>query len=281
MTSACDRCAKTIKRTDEVITCMGFCDHVVHLRCGSIDKTLNDSISDLPNLHWMCDECTKLVKIARFRKTVSSLGHTITELTKYQETANAELKSVLAKHSEQIAELSNRINVATPSLPASATSVNRRATKRRRTENDKPTVKPLIGGTKSSVDIGIATVQPPKPMFWIYLSRLHPSVKSESVEKLTMDCLNCDSAKAIPLIKKGTDVNSLNFISFKVGVDPKYRAIAVDPSSWPKGILFREFEDNRAQSYWMPEPSTPSIAITSDSAETPQHVTASMDTEEC
>lgn len=95
------------------------------------------------------------------------------------------------------------------------------------------------------------------------------------------DGLSCESAKAIPLIKQGTDVNSLNFISFKVGVDPKYRSAALDPSSWPKGILFREFEDNKAKSFWMPKPSTPSINTTTNFDETPQITAASMETTEC
>lgn len=282
MAAACDRCAKAIKRTDEVVTCMGFCAHIVHLRCLNTDNSLTKTLSDMPNLHWMCDECTKLMKIARFRNTVrntvSSIGNAISELTKIQEAANAELKRTLTLHSEQIAQLSNRINSTTPCLPASAV---RRAKKRPRTENVQPAAKPLIGGTKSTGDIGIATVQPPAAMFWIYLSRLHPSVKSDAVETLTRDCLNCESAKAIPLVKQGTDVNSLNFISFKVGVDPKYRTKAIDPSSWPKGILFREFEDNRAKNYWMPEPTTPSITVTPSTTETPMDATASEDTTEC
>lgn len=192
-------------------------------------------------------------------------------LPKKQEAANAELKNELAKHSQQIAQLSERINAATPNLPVSAI---RRSTKRRRIDNVPQVAKPLLGGTKPTEEANVVTVAPPVPLFWIYLSRLHPSVKSDVVEKLTRDGLHCETAKAIPLVKMGVDVNSLNFISYKVGVDQKYRAAALDPSSWPKEALFREFEDTRANNYWMPDPSTPSIIITPDIVETP----ASMDT---
>lgn len=278
MAAACDRCAKAIKRVDEVLTCMGFCEHVVHLRCASVDKSIAKVISESPNLHWMCDECSKLMKIARFRNTISSVGNTMNEFTRNQEAANAELKNELAKHSEQIAQLSNRINLSTPTLPA---STSRRTIKRRRVDNVPQVAKPLLGGTKAIDDINVLTVAPPAALCWIYLSRLHPSVKSDIVEKITRDGLHCESAKAIPLVKQGTDVKSLNFISFKVGIDPKYREAALNPSSWPKGILFREFEDSRASNYWLPEPTTPSIVITPDSAETPQYSSASMDTENC
>lgn len=133
MSTACDRCAKAIKRNDEVITCMGFCDHIVHLRCANIDKNFAKSISDATNLYWMCDECAKLMKLVRFRNAVSSVGDAICELTKNQEVANTELKNELVKHSQQIAHLSNRINSITPSMPISA---ERRAMKRRRIDND-------------------------------------------------------------------------------------------------------------------------------------------------
>lgn len=278
MATTCDRCAKSVKRVDDVITCMGFCEHVLHLRCANVDKNLVKIITESANLHWMCDECVKLMKSTRFRNTMASVGDAINELTKNQDAANSELKKELAKHSEQIARLSNQISSSTPLLPVSA---NRRAMKRRRVDNGPETAKPLLGGTRSAEMEIVATVPPPTNMFWIYLSRLHPTVKSDVVEKLTRDGLKCESAKAIPLVKQGTDVNSLNFISFKVGVDPKYRIAAMDPSSWPKGILFREFEDTQAKNYWMPDPNTPSIAVPPESEETPQQVAASMDTIDC
>lgn len=276
MTAACDRCAKSIKRGEEVIICMGFCDHVVHLRCANIDKNIIKAINDSSNLNWMCDECVKLMKLTRFRNVISSVGNTINELTRNQQAAHDELKRELMKHSEQIAQLSNQFNSVTPLHPA---SINRRASKRRRMENDPQVTKPFLGGTKTTDTISIATVPQPTALFWIYLSRLHPSVKPDAVEKLTKESLQCNSAKAIPLIKQGTDVNSLNFISFKVGIDPEYRTAALDPSSWPSGILFREFENTNERNYWMPEPSTPSILVTSDSEVTPHQ--AAIDTADC
>lgn len=276
MAAACDRCARAMKRLDEAVTCMGFCDHVAHQRCVSDNKDVVKAISDSPNLYWMFAECTNLMKIIRFRNVVSSLGTTINEITRGQEVANAELKTELAKQREQIAELSKRIGLATPSRAGSNS--------RRRTEENSQPVKPLLGGTRTTNEVSVTTVpQPNKTLFWIYLSRLHPSVKPEAIEKITKDGLNCESVKAIPLVKKGTDLKSLNFISYKVGVDPKHRTAALDPAMWPEGILFREFEDTRFKNYWMPDPSTPSIIVTPHVEETlsSASASASMDTAEC
>lgn len=259
------------------MSCQGFCDHVVHQKCISINKELVKAISDSPNLHWMCDECAKLLKMVRFRNAVTSLGSTINELTHSQEVANAELKKELAKHSEQIAQLSR--SVAASVTPLSAPNF-RRAPKRRRTEDDSRYPKALLGGTRPMDGVNITIVPKPVTLFWIYLSRLHPSVKPDAVEKITKAGLQCETVKAIPLVRRGVDLNSLNFISYKVGVDPKHRSAALNPATWPEGILFREFEDARSTNYWTPDPSTPSIVVTPYTDETPAPASATMD-EDC
>nr|XP_029733376.1 uncharacterized protein LOC115269108 [Aedes albopictus] len=226
------------------------------------------------------------MKIIRFRNVVSSLGGTISSVLREQEAAYNALQSKLEEHTEQIAQLTNRFGLQPPSLPTEVQSLPApsRSRKRRRTDDDPKPSKPLLGGTKVTDEVFVATVPQPTATFWIYLSRLHPSVKSDAVEKVTRECLNCEDVRAIPLIKRGTDVNTLNFVSFKVGVDPKYRTAALDPSTWPRGILFREFEDNRSSNYWMPDtdPQTPTIVVSPDFDATPSpQATRSMDTTEC
>lgn len=220
------------------------------------------------------------MKIIRFRNVVSSLGETINSVLRDQEAAYAALQNKLEEHTEQIAQLTSRFGLQPPSLPTPAPS---RSRKRRRTDDDPQPSKPLLGGTKATDEVFVATVPQPTAKFWIYLSRLHPSVKADAVEKVTRDCLHCEDVKAIPLVKRGTDVNALNFVSFKVGVDPKYRSAALDSSTWPRGILFREFEDNRSSNYWMPDlaPQTPTIVVSPDYDVTPLQATRSTNNAEC
>ena len=83
--------------------------------------------------------------------------------------------------------------------------------------------------------------------------------------ELVKDSLQCDdSVKVFPLLKKDADLNAMNFISFKVGMDIKYRNIALNTNTWPNGLLFREFEGTSTKNYWAPPKiqAIPRIEIT-------------------
>ncbi|XP_058456733.1 uncharacterized protein LOC131434105 [Malaya genurostris] len=249
MASAGDRCAKTVKSDDDFIGCSGFCNNVVHMKCAKLNKPFLKVNDENPNLLWICDECCKLIKLARFRETVSSIGCAVSAIAEKTESICAELKAEITKNSQQISRLS-RIVSTSSSVPANP--VSRPAAKRRREEVFE-TSSSLMGGRKPAENCNIATVPLAFILAWIYISRFHPSVSKEMVEKLTKAGLNCnDEISVIPLVKKGMDVNTLNFVSFKVGIPAKYRDVALNRDKWPQGVLFRESEDNRRQDVWCP-----------------------------
>lgn len=262
--SACDHCAKPVKGEEDSITCMAFCDRMVHMKCTG-SKTLNKPflkiVLENPNLVWMCDECAKLMKMARFKSAVSSFGDVINTITEKQESVHSEIRRELERQGQQIALLSKRITSSTPVLLESGGFSGQPSLKRRRGEDLTPN-KPLVGGTKVVADVSVLTVPEPVELFWLYLSRIHPSVKPDAVEMLAKDCLQTnDPIKAIPLVKRGTDTSRMRFISYKIGIDPKLRDVSLDSSTWPKGILFREFEDNSSKNLWLPRLQTPSIVV--------------------
>lgn len=269
MSSACDKCAKPVKADEESVTCMGFCDRMIHLKCSGSNPKLNKNLVNVlltsPNLFWMCDECVKLMKCARFKTTVLSFGDAINSITQSQELAHAELRKEIGKQGELIARLSRGIVHSTPIHPGSGGRLRQPPLKRPRTDGLLPS-KPLAVGTKvvtnNDIVTEVITVPEPAAMFWLYLSRIHPSVKPESIEKLVKDCIQCeDSVKVVPLVKKGIDIKSMSFISFKVGIDPKFRDVALNANTWPMGLLFREFEDISSKNMWKPLLNTPTVTV--------------------
>lgn len=127
--------------------------------------------------------------------------------------------------------------------------------KRRREETVAPAV--LATGTKILANNNLLAVHPIQDLFWVYLSRFHPSVKEDVVENLVRDGLKTQAPiKVISLVKKGADLSAMNFISFKVGVPVELKDSALDPGSWPEGIVFREFEGQSKNTIWLP-PATP------------------------
>lgn len=266
--AACEHCAKPVKGEDESVSCMGFCERMFHLKCANPNKKLNITFLNIvhatPNLFWMCNECVKLMKCARFKSAVSSFGCAIDSITERQEIAHAELRKEMAKQGQQIAQLTKKIALTTPTHSSSGNPTRQPSSKRRR-EDGLLISKPLIGGTKAvtddSVFTEVLTVPEPTEQFWLYLSRIHPSVKLESVEKLVKDCVKCeDPVKVVPLVKRGVDTSRMSFISFKVGMATNLRDVALSSETWPKGILFREFEDH-SKNTWLPLSNTPTINI--------------------
>ena len=112
--------------------------------------------------------------------------------------------------------------------------------------------------------------------FWLYISRIRPDVTKESVLEMVKANLNLtEDPDIFKLVPKGRDESTLTFISFKIGLDPAFKATALDRSTWPEGIMFREFLDYGSQKFPRPLPTSiipgtviPSITTQSISAPT-------------
>lgn len=255
--AACDRCAKAVKKDEDFIECMGFCDQICHIRCAGLNGPFVKILRDKNNLFWMCDECVKLMKFSRFKNVVSSLGSVISSVIGDQLNCMSELKAELAKNNHQVAQLADKVDAATPLQVRN----RERPAKRRRGDTDTPIR--VVAGTRAVANDDLIVAGPQPSLFWVYLSRFHPTVKADTVERLVRDGLQTrDTVRVVSLVKKGTDPCSLNFISFKVGVSVECRTAALNPGTWPQGIVFREFEDTRTErSVWLP-PTVPSVTVT-------------------
>lgn len=113
-------------------------------------------------------------------------------------------------------------------------------------------VKPkIVGGPTRTgtnpIDLtGLSTAsivaQAPPPKFWLYLAGFNPRITNDDVGIIVSRCLNLpDSPKDIArLVAREKDVNTLSFVSFKIGLDPSLKQRALD-DVWPEGVFFREF----------------------------------------
>ena len=122
----------------------------------------------------------------------------------------------------------------------------RRSVKRRRDERQLPIRAAAELGTKdiSLNDLSVPSIFPAvaKNKFWLYLSGLNPLATNNDVQKIVSCCLGVpDDVEAIRLVPKDKVVTSLTFVSYKVGLDLELKDKALDPASWPVGLLFREF----------------------------------------
>lgn len=102
-------------------------------------------------------------------------------------------------------------------------------------------------GCKQSADNVVAvptSTDQREQKFWLYLSRIQPDVATEAVSAMVKANLETeDNPIVVKLVPKGKDISTLSFVSFKIGIDKGLKAKALDPASWPEGIMFREFEN--------------------------------------
>lgn len=266
MITVCHACATDI--IDGFLSCNGFCKAEFHLKCCNIGSTLADELARNKQLFWMCQSCTKLMDDIRFVSSVRAAHET------GQKTAVCSHNEIVEKlKSEMMVELKKEIRSNFTALINSSSLTPKSSTRpetavgtlrsRRLFPNpvtNEPRHQDLLVGTGNSLSpsLGTFTVPAPNKKFWIYLSRISRDVSAEQIRDLTAHRLDTQDIEVFRLVANGKNINELTFISFKIGVNYDLKAKALSPSTWPKGILFREFRDNKVYSnFWRPQHTPP------------------------
>jgi hypothetical protein len=96
-------------------------------------------------------------------------------------------------------------------------------------------------GTRSA----IASVRLAEPRFWLYVSNLNPAIvdEDEDLKEYLESTFGTDNIKFVKLLPDARDVNSCEFVPFKLGFPLQLKDEALSPSSWPEGFTIREFVD--------------------------------------
>lgn len=271
MAKTCNKCSSAINGID-IVTCRGFCGLTFHMTCTAVTHALMSYFTtNKNNLFWMCDECAELFRNSHFRAMtmpsnesgpIGSLTNAITELR------------------NEIQQLASK--PAAPSTPLSRNKwpiLGHRTTyKRQRVEETEARAPDACQvGCKQPAEnvIGVPTCKDqPEQKFWLYLSRIQPDVTNEAVSAMVKANLETnDNPIVAKLVPKGRDVAMLSFVSFKIGIDKGLKTKALDPATWPEGILFREFENFGGQGVRLP---TKYARFSTPIMETPQADTPIM-----
>lgn len=274
MAKNCGKCIKAI-RGIEFAKCGGFCDNTFHFTCCGTTRPVYEMISS--NSFWLCDECRATVNnrclkelcdnvpaLQALKPELDELKERITTLTSAVDASVASTTASLCKFEKQLTEFKPVNHTSLIDKPGSIPrgnhywpTISRPVSKRRR-EEQYATNRDVVVGTNSSLLTTVATVPAAESKFWIYLSRIHPDVSCENIHELMKECLQCDEpAEVVKLVRKDVDIKTLRFVSFKVGINPKYKTTALSPNTWPTGILFREFIEYGSKNGRDLAPATP------------------------
>lgn len=270
-TILCHACAEDV--LDEYIPCQGFCNAVFHPNCSGVKPALLKEIASHRQIFWVCKSCTNLMVDLRHRRSIQCAYEAGQELSlshhnRIVEQLKSELLTVLkAELSANFAKL-----VASNSLTPRSSSLNKggfRGSGSRRLFDNNPAPplgpnpippKPVTGKPGGPADVPERIVAKgfgapagdDSPRFWLYLSRVSRNVTEEQITKLAIDRLGVSEIKAKRLVAKGKDVSRMRFISFKVGMNFDLKDKALESSTWPDGLLVREFEERSGEIFWEP-----------------------------
>lgn len=141
---------------------------------------------------------------------------------------------------------------------------------KRKRSNDVDTVevrkfdapKPKVGTKKSNTNLSIVKpVEKPKPTEKksfsraIWISRFKPTTEqSEIVDYILAEIPVNDKEKfnVHKLVKKGADLTTMKFISFKIEVNDEEYNILNDTDMWPENVMVRPFIENQTLGNFLP-----------------------------
>lgn len=250
----CGECKQEINDL-EPIRC-GFCEASFHINqqcCGLNCRTMKDAFASGKAM-FICSFC-------RSKLNGRSIEAYIADNCNRQQEAMPpladvpkqvqELFTVVEKLSQKIDNFTGQSTQPSQSLGISSPSAWPRLGVKRRREDRRPDVSvPAVSGTKtidlSEIQLSVPSItKAPLPeQFWLYMTGLNPLITDTDVQKIVSRCLNIsDGAEVARLVPKGKDVSTLTFVSYKIGLDPALKELALEPSSWPVGIRLREFID--------------------------------------
>lgn len=80
-------------------------------------------------------------------------------------------------------------------------------------------------------------------LFTFNPDHIQPDVTNDAVLAMVKENLELETNPIImKLVPKDRDVSNLTFVSFKIGLPVDLKTKALDPTTWPEGLMFREFE---------------------------------------
>lgn len=247
---ACGKCSSPVSGMDEHIVCDG-CSKQYHLSCMNMNPYQLRVCVEFNNVLWLCNDC-----LASFRKqrstskndatvrdddqNVSSIEHTVSQLQSEFET----MKQCLTELKQSF-NVSHKTNDNTAEIPSTSTPQGNSSRERSFSMNLNDTSRLLRG---SNAEISSASSR----RFWLFFTKVATHVSTDAIGEMVINSLKINAKpEVIRLVPRWSDLENLRYVSFKVGIDWKDREKAILESTWPTGLLFREFV-HRESCCWEP-----------------------------
>lgn len=249
----CKLCGDPIHARQGIISCDGFCFDSYHPSCVGLKIEAVVIWNQHSSIWWMCDACEKMLRNMRQDESLLSrhaynAPGTSSELkcapksqTRMDEEV-AELKKQVNAIHQTLAEMSSSREISMNVAPIAESSPNHPP----RVKHGSKPVGCRISNNSTALDASCGK-------YWLFLTKIKNTTTENDILEMVVDSLGIDNADAVTvkkLIPNWKDVSTMAYVSFKVGLDLKYKHAADRASTWPKGLCFREFVETAA--LWEP-----------------------------
>lgn len=255
----CKKCSLSVDaRVDLFTVCEGDCSMTFHSTCVSLSES--DILALKANIIWLCDDCMGIFRRARDNRvcregiaagTNNDIAHSGTNGTKGKtiEDEVHELKDAVSEIRHTIAKIVHVGSTGDPpvlhSTPVSSIKLldgtNRTNACDTTTRNDEGLRQQCAAMDERN--------------FSLLLTNIDTSVAEWEVHRMVAQALGSavdpEHLDVIKLVPQWRNHSSMDFVSYKVVLDNRLKAKAMDPSTWPKGVRFREFVRKRFAT-WRP-----------------------------
>lgn len=230
----CTKCSRGIDvYTDFFTVCEGECACFFHAKCVNLSEDVLQVLSG--NVLWMCDACLRKFQIMRDKS-----GSTCGEELVGAKSIEVEVKELKTTVKDILQTLSKITSDACSSYitPLHSTPISSLAPSDGTDANVMNTAN--VSTTENLRRSSCTTTDD----FSLFLSNIDVSVTERDVYEMIVHSLGTPEPERIDIIKLTSNWKSqrvLDYASFKVILNKKWKSRALDPSIWPMNVRFREF----------------------------------------
>lgn len=263
-------CLCAIEIAGNPVLCSGHCKGSFHPKCAGLSTAVIKELAKDAGLFWVCQACLPMFKdrmtqqdvpaSKRFEMVEAAINQLTLSVSDVQKSVNSltskDVITAAASH------LTARVPTHTGSSTENTSHISLPPTQGSQGTSRRPThiniidpaaqvssPPPFRRGTGAPEAHDPKCIPLDSQMFWLFITRLRPNVTEENI--LTMACrrlsLNMADIIVRKLVKRDTNCSTLSFVSFKVGLPASVQHVALSPTTWPPGLIFREFIDNRTR----------------------------------
>lgn len=240
----CESCSNSITVKQELFVVCGKCCNAFHAGCVGLKENALRVLSK--NIIWLCDDCLQMFCNDCFRDLMDAPQQTVEVQTEDRE---AKIMKDVDELKAQVAEIVKILSLADglqKSTPPKQSST--------------PISSPECDGATNSANNSTSNVNRlcrdhgRDHSFSLLLSNVDRRVTEQDIDRLVFERLgisNDECFKVTKLVPKWKAYEELDYISFKVDLDERWRKAAISTDTWPREVKCREFI-NQQRIVWSP-----------------------------